>query len=58
MNASHTKGQFEPNSIYKPRPLRPLEEIRADIVALERETEGRLGEIVEGQLAGKQGWSE
>ena len=33
---------------YKPQPLRPLEEIRADILALERETEGLLGEIVVG----------
>ena len=31
---------------YKPQPLRPLEEIRADILALERETEGLLSEIV------------
>ena len=31
---------------YKPLPLRPLEEIRADILALEHETEGLLGEIV------------
>ncbi len=31
---------------YKPQPLRPLEEIRADIFALERETEGLLAEIV------------
>ena len=31
---------------YKPQPLRPLEEIRADILELERETEGLLGEIV------------
>ncbi len=31
---------------YKPQPLRPLEEIRADIIALERETEGFLAEIV------------
>ena len=31
---------------YKPEPLRPLEEIRADILALERETEGLLSEIV------------
>ena len=31
---------------YKPQPLRPLEEIRADILALERETEGLLAEIV------------
>ena len=31
---------------YKPQPLRPLEEIRTDILALERETEGLLAEIV------------
>ena len=31
---------------YKPQPLRPLEEIRADILALERETEGLLAVIV------------
>ena len=33
---------------YKPKPLRSLEEIRADILALEKETEGLLGEIVGG----------
>ncbi len=33
---------------YKPQPMRPLEEIRADILALERETEGLLEEIVGG----------
>jgi len=31
---------------YKPEPLRTLEEIRADILALEKETEGLLGEIM------------
>ena len=31
---------------YKPQPLRPLEEIRADILALERETDGLLAKIV------------
>ena len=31
---------------YKPQPMRTLEEIRADILALERETEGLLGEII------------
>ena len=31
---------------YTPQPLRTLEEIRADIEALERETEGLLGEIL------------
>ena len=33
---------------YKPQPLRTLEEIRADILALEAETEGLLAEIVAG----------
>ena len=33
---------------YKPQPLRPMEEIRADILALERETEGLLAEILGG----------
>ncbi len=33
---------------YKPQPLRSLEEIRADILALEEETEGLLAEIVGG----------
>jgi type I restriction enzyme M protein len=31
---------------YKPQPLRTLEEIRADIEALEKETEGLLGKIL------------
>jgi type I restriction enzyme M protein len=31
---------------YKPQPLRTLEEIRADILALEKETEGLLGDII------------
>ena len=33
---------------YKPQPLRTLEEIRADIMALEKETEGLLSEIIGG----------
>ena len=33
---------------YKPTPMRPLDEIRADILALERDTEGLLAEIVGG----------
>ncbi|HOB54030.1 MAG TPA: N-6 DNA methylase, partial [Acidobacteriota bacterium] len=33
---------------YKPQPLRPLEEIRADILALQKETEGLLDEIIGG----------
>ena len=32
---------------YKPQPLRGLEEIRADILELERETEGLLDSILE-----------
>lgn len=31
---------------YKPKPLRTLEEIRTDILALEKETEGLLVEII------------
>ncbi|MFV1968505.1 MAG: hypothetical protein ACC628_24040, partial [Pirellulaceae bacterium] len=31
---------------YKPQPMRSLEEIRADILALEKETEGLLDDIV------------
>jgi len=31
---------------YKPQPMRSLEEIRADILALEQETDGLLGEIL------------
>jgi type I restriction enzyme M protein len=33
---------------YKPQPRRTLEEIRADSPALEKETEGLLGEIIGG----------
>ena len=36
---------------YKPEPMRPLEEIRADILALEQESEGVLGEILGGGAA-------
>ena len=32
---------------YKPQPMRSLEEIRADILALERETEGLIGQIMD-----------
>ena len=35
---------------YKPQPMRPLEEIRADIMALERETEGLLADIVGAEI--------
>jgi len=34
---------------YKPQPLRSLDEIRADIVGLEKETGGLLDEIVKGE---------
>ena len=33
-------------NFYKPEPMRKLEEIRADIIALEHETEGLLAEIL------------
>lgn len=33
---------------YKPKPMRTLEEIRADIIALTKETEGMLDEIIGG----------
>ena len=33
---------------YKPKPMRELEEIREDILAVERETEGLLEEIIDG----------
>jgi type I restriction enzyme M protein len=36
---------------YQPQPLRGLDEIRADILQLEKETEGLLGEIVQGSAA-------
>ena len=36
---------------YKPQPLRSLEEIRADILALEQETEGLLVDVVGGVQA-------
>jgi type I restriction enzyme M protein len=35
---------------YKPQSLRSLDEIKKDILALERETEGLLKEIVEGSV--------
>jgi type I restriction enzyme M protein len=36
---------------YRPQPLRTLEEIRADILTLEKETDGLLGEIIGGGKA-------
>ena len=35
-----------PRYFYKPKPMRTLEEIRADILAVEKETEGLLGDIL------------
>jgi type I restriction enzyme M protein len=35
---------------YKPQPLRSLDEIRSDIVALEEEAKGLLGEIIGGAI--------
>ena len=35
---------------YRPQPLRSLEEIRTDILALEKETEGLLREIIGGEV--------
>jgi type I restriction enzyme M protein len=37
---------------YKPQPMRTLDEIRADILALEQETEGLLGKIVGSEEGG------
>ena len=47
---SSVKGGYEisfTRYFYKPQRLRTLEEIRADISALERETEGVLAEILD-----------
>jgi len=38
---------------YKPKALRPLEEIRADLLAVEKEAEGLLVEIIGGSLGTK-----
>ena len=49
IDASKTKIGYEisfTRHFYKPPQLRTLEEIRADIEALERETEGLLDEIL------------
>jgi type I restriction enzyme M protein len=46
---SKTKVGYEINFtkyFYKYKPLRPLEEIRADILALEKETDGLLAEVI------------
>ena len=48
-NPEAVKVGYEVNfnrHFYKPQPMRSLEEIRADILALERETEGLLSDIL------------
>lgn len=39
-------GQLHLLLLQAPQPLRPLEEIRADILALEKETDGLLSEVL------------
>jgi hypothetical protein len=49
IDESATKISYEisfTRYFYKPQPLRTLEEIRADILALEQETEGLLQQIL------------
>jgi type I restriction enzyme M protein len=51
LDESATKIGYEisfTRHFYKPQPLRTLDEIRADIVALKEETEGLLSEITKG----------
>ena len=51
IDASATKIGYEisfTRHFYKPQPLRSLDEIRKDILAVEKEAEGLLGEIVGG----------
>ena len=50
-NPETVKVGYEINfnrQFYKPQPMRPLDEIRADILALEQETEGLLLELIGG----------
>jgi type I restriction enzyme M protein len=52
IDSSSTKIGYEisfTRYFYKPQPLRSLEEIRSDIMALEKETEGLLDEILGGK---------
>ena len=51
IDAAATKIGYEisfTQHFYKPQPLRPLDAIRADILALEKETENLLGAIIGG----------
>ncbi|ALG74121.1 hypothetical protein VY88_18585 [Azospirillum thiophilum] len=54
VDATKTQVGFEVNMtglFYKPQALRPLEVIRAKILALETETEGLVAEIIGGRSA-------
>ena len=46
MSTTMSLPNFHSYPVYKPQPLRPLDEIRADILALEQETEGLLAEVI------------
>jgi len=51
IDESKTKIGYEisfTRHFYKPQPLRTLEEIRADIIAVEKEAEGLLDELIKG----------
>jgi type I restriction enzyme M protein len=53
VDESKTKIGYEisfTRHFYKPQPLRTLEEIRTDILAVEKEAEGMLAEIIGGEL--------
>ena len=43
-----SSGTNAKRNFYKPKPLRTLEEISADILAIEKEAEGLLGQIIGG----------
>ena len=48
-NAESVKIRYDIRFIhyfYEPHPIRTLEEIRVDILTLEKETKGLLGEII------------
>ena len=54
LDESATKKGYEisfTRHFYKPQPLRTLDEIRADIVIVEKEAENLLAEIVKGGKA-------
>lgn len=54
LDESKTKIGYEVSftrHFYKPQPLRTLEEIRADIIAVEKEAEGLFGDLLKGNAA-------